>query len=109
MNADRMFRAFADLTRLRILRVLRRGETCVGDVVAALRLPQARVSRHLAYLRRAGLVRRRVAGHWAHYSLAPARGALQRRLLRCLDSCFRDLAPTGRRGRSCCPPLKGKR
>jgi DNA-binding transcriptional ArsR family regulator len=51
-----MFRAFSDRTRLRILHLLSEGELCVGDLVGVLRVPQPTASRHLAYLRRAGLV-----------------------------------------------------
>jgi DNA-binding transcriptional ArsR family regulator len=53
---DLMFRAFSDRTRLRILYLLKYGETCVGDLVEILGVPQAKASRHLAYLRKAGLV-----------------------------------------------------
>ena len=55
-TVDLMFRAFSDRTRLRILHVLRGGELCVGDIVEILRAPQPRVSRHLAFLRKAKLV-----------------------------------------------------
>ena len=86
-----LFRAFADRNRLRILHVLRAGEVCVGDLVQILGVPQARVSRHLAYLRKSGLVRARRSGLWMHYSLAPARGPVHRALLGCLRGCFREL------------------
>ena len=55
-DVDVMFRAFADRTRLRLLNILREGETCVGDLVSIVDAPQPTISRHLAYLRRAGLV-----------------------------------------------------
>ena len=55
-SVDRIFRAFSDRTRLRILNLLSAGELCVCDIVRVLDLPQPKVSRHLAYLRRAGLV-----------------------------------------------------
>jgi ArsR family transcriptional regulator len=96
-----MFRAFSDRTRLRILHLLKdSGEVCVGDLVAVLRAPQTTVSRHLAYLRRAGLVRVRKHGLWKHYSLAPAAGRFHNGLLRCLGDCFgevRELAGDRRR------------
>jgi DNA-binding transcriptional ArsR family regulator len=69
-----MFRAFSDQTRLRILRLLQGGECCVGDLVTVLELPQPSVSRHLAYLREAGLVSDRRQGLWVYYSLTPAEG-----------------------------------
>jgi ArsR family transcriptional regulator len=65
-----LFAALADPTRLRILSLLVGGEVCVCDIHESLRLPQPTVSRHLAYLRRAGLVDARRAGVWMHYRLA---------------------------------------
>lgn len=56
-----------------------------------LRAPQATVSRHLAYLRRAGLIQVRKQGLWKHYSLAPAHDSFHRRLLQCLDGCFKQV------------------
>ena len=88
---DRMFRAFSDRTRLRILHLLKDGELCVCDLVAVLRVPQPKVSRHLAYLRRAGLVLARKDRLWAYYRLAPAGNAFHRKLLDCLECCFGDV------------------
>jgi ArsR family transcriptional regulator len=65
-----VFKALADATRLRILRLLMAGDVCVCDIHETLRIPQAKASRHLAYLRRAGLVTTRREGLWIHYSLA---------------------------------------
>lgn len=65
-----VFRALADETRLRILALLAGGEVCVCVVQASLRLPQPTISRHLAYLRRAGLVLARRQGVWMYYRLA---------------------------------------
>ena len=87
-----MFRAFSDRTRLRILHVLQGGELCVGDIVEILQAPQPRISRHLAYLRKANLVAVRKSGLWSHYSLAPAKTAFHRKLLACLAKCFRRSA-----------------
>src|SRR6267142_1964756 len=67
---EELFKALADATRLRILRLLMAGEVCVCDIHDALKIPQAKASRHLAYLRRAGLVTTRREGLWIHYSLA---------------------------------------
>lgn len=85
---DLLFRAFSDRTRLRILHLVRRGEVCVCDLQRVLGVPQPKVSRHLAYLRRAGLVRARKQGLWSYYTLAPARDAVHRKLLECLATCF---------------------
>lgn len=92
MNAiDVMFRAFSDRTRLRILHLLNQRETCVGDIVRILRLPQPTASRHLAYLRKAGLVHVRKEGLWAHYSIARSTNRFHQRLLECLNSCFDEV------------------
>lgn len=71
LNAlETLFKALADDTRLRILALLRAGEICVCDIHGTLGLPQPTVSRHLAYLRKAGLVQGRKDGLWVHYRLA---------------------------------------
>lgn len=88
---DLVFRAFADKTRIRILHMLRSGELCVCDIVEVLGVPQPKASRHLAYLRRVGLVVARKDGLWNYYSLAPARNQLHGKLLGCLDFCCEDM------------------
>lgn len=93
---DLLFRAFSDRTRLRILHLLRGGEVCVCDLQRILGVPQAKVSRHLAYLRRAGLVRTRKQGLWSYYTLAPARDAVHRKLLECLATCFTQVPELAR-------------
>lgn len=65
-----LFAALADRTRLRLLNILRRGEICVCYFVEILGETQPKISRHLAYLRRAGIVHARREGKWIHYSLA---------------------------------------
>ena len=107
-SVDRAFRAFSDRTRLRLLNLLRGGETCVCDLVEVLGVPQPKVSRHLAYLRRAGLVVARREGLWMHYRLAPATTAVHKSLLGCLECCFqsvpelaRDVRRLGRETKSC--------
>lgn len=86
-----LFRACADETRLRILRLLTEGELCVCDIMSVIRAPQTRVSRHLGYLRRAGLVRDRKQGLWRYYSLAKPASGLQRRLIACVAGCLDEL------------------
>lgn len=90
-RVDVMFRAFSDRTRLRILSMLRDGELCVCHIVDVLDVPQPKASRHLAYLRRAGLVTARKEGQWSYYTLSPARNAFHEKLLDCLASCFNDV------------------
>ena len=109
---DLMFRAFSDRTRLRILHILQGGELCVGDVVEIMQAPQPRISRHLAYLRKANLVMVRKSGLWSHYSLAPAKTPFHRKLLECLAKCFGEVpelqadnarAAKVRKSGGCCP------
>jgi len=66
---ESLFKALADATRLRILGLLLTGEVCVCDIHESLKIPQPKASRHLAYLRRAGLVDTRREGLWIHYRL----------------------------------------
>src|SRR4051812_33409599 len=64
-----LFVALADDTRLRILSLVAEQEVCVCFFIEALDAPQSKISRHLAFLRRAGLVKARREGKWMHYSL----------------------------------------
>jgi ArsR family transcriptional regulator, arsenate/arsenite/antimonite-responsive transcriptional repressor len=66
---ETLFKALADETRLRILGLLLTGEVCVCDIHESLKIPQSKTSRHLAYLRRSGLVETRRSGLWIHYRL----------------------------------------
>jgi ArsR family transcriptional regulator, arsenate/arsenite/antimonite-responsive transcriptional repressor len=86
-----VFRAFADATRLRILNLLLEGEVCVCDLCSILDEIQPKVSRHLAYLRRVGLVTVRTEGKWKYYSVAKHPKGLQRTLLSCVKSCLREM------------------
>lgn len=75
MKASQIFKAAADETRLRILALLlENDELCVCDLMAALSLPQSTVSRHLAYLRYANLVRGDRRGVWMNYRIAECGG-----------------------------------
>src|SRR5947199_6553306 len=69
LEMETVFKALADATRLRILGLLLTGEVCVCDIHESLKIPQSKASRHLAYLRRAGLVDTRRDGLWIHYRL----------------------------------------
>jgi len=68
-SLDVLFRALADPTRLRLLNLIADREICVCYFVGILRISQPKVSRHLAYLRRAGIVAARREGRWMHYRL----------------------------------------
>ena len=65
-----VFKALADKTRLRILALLGNNEVCVCHIHDSLGLPQPTVSRHLAYLRKSGLVDVRRDGVWMHYQVS---------------------------------------
>ncbi|HEY7474722.1 MAG TPA: metalloregulator ArsR/SmtB family transcription factor [Vicinamibacterales bacterium] len=65
-----LFQALGDPTRLRILGLLLTGEVCVCHIYGSLRISQPKASRHLAYLRRVGVVETRRDGLWVHYRLA---------------------------------------
>ena len=67
---ERLFRALSDRTRLRIMALLAQGETCVCEIHESLGIPQPTASRHLAYLRRSGLVQDRRQGLWVYYRLS---------------------------------------
>src|SRR6185295_20300626 len=69
MDLELIFKALADPTRLRLIHLLGDDELCVCSCVEVLRTNQPKVSRHLAYLRRAGLVAARRDGKWTHYRL----------------------------------------
>ncbi|QQS32721.1 MAG: metalloregulator ArsR/SmtB family transcription factor [Acidobacteriota bacterium] len=66
---DEIFAALADRTRLRLLNLMRDGEVCVCFFAETLGTNNPKISRHLAYLKRAGLVNSRREGKWVHYSL----------------------------------------
>jgi ArsR family transcriptional regulator len=91
-ESTRTLKAFADPVRLRLLNLLSgdRQEVCVCHLNEALGIPQPTVSRHLAYLRKHGLVVGRKEGLWVHYRLTKPRSGLHRILLGCLGSCLGD-------------------
>jgi len=70
-----LFKALADRTRLRLLNLMAAGEVCVCFFVEVLGTNQPKISRHLAYLRRAGVVAARREGKWMHYRITtPSNG-----------------------------------
>lgn len=70
MTADRLLKALAEPTRMRIAMLLTHGELCVCDLTATLDLPQSTVSRHMAVMRTAQIVMDRREGKWVHYRLS---------------------------------------
>lgn len=82
---DELFCALGDRTRLRLVLLLREGEVCVCHLVNTLEESQPLVSKHLAILRKAGLVSARKDGYWRHYSLAGPGSPGHAKLLALLD------------------------
>jgi ArsR family transcriptional regulator len=110
---DLLFRALADRTRLRLLNLIADKEICVCYFVEILRISQPKISRHLAYLRRAGIVAARRQGRWMHYRLLAPRDSvasaiLQETLahLRQIPEMQEDLAKLET---SCCSPVSTRR
>ena len=108
---ENLFKALADQTRLRILGLLLTGEVCVCHIHESLKIPQSKASRHLAYLRRSGLVETRRDGLWIHYRLGhladPVLAALAdavRHALTHIDSVRKD-AERLQRKTGCCVPM----
>src|SRR3954454_7414942 len=109
---EALFKALADVTRLRILGLLLAGEVCVCDIHESLKIPQPKASRHLAYLRRSGLVATRREGLWVHYRLAelsdPVLGAVAtpvRHALTHVDLVQHDAARLQKKT-GCCLPTR---
>lgn len=94
-NMENLFLGLADKTRLRILNLIRDDEVCVWFFTEVLGESQPKISRHLAYLRNAGIVSTRRDGKWIFYSITPADDHARRILLDVLDSL--DAQPEMRR------------
>ena len=90
-DSTRLFQAFADPTRLRLLNLMRGGERCVCELTEALDTSQPKISRHLAALRRSGLVQARKEGLWVYYRLTKPTKKLHRRLIDCVGECFKGI------------------
>ena len=91
---EAVFKALADQTRLRILGLLAADEVCVCEIHESLRIPQPTASRHLAYLKRAGLVIDRREGLWVHYRLATPSDEVLRTVLNSTAHCLTHLPTT---------------
>jgi ArsR family transcriptional regulator, arsenate/arsenite/antimonite-responsive transcriptional repressor len=81
VQLETLFLALADKTRLRILNLIGEDEICVGQLVEVLGESQPKISRHLAYLRGAGLVDVRRDGKWMHYRVAEPENELAAEIL----------------------------
>jgi ArsR family transcriptional regulator len=109
-NMERFFQALADNTRLRLLNLMGDREICVCYLVEILGQGQPKISRHLAYLRRAGMVAARRDGKWMHYRIVtpPNAGAAQvlRQTLAWLKEERSMQADRMRLSKACCSPAK---
>jgi len=85
-----LFHALADRTRLRLLNLLSGGELCVCYLVEVLGESQPKISRHLGYLRRAGVVAARRDGKWMHYRLVMPADAKRAQVLECVLAALTD-------------------
>lgn len=88
IDYTRFFRVLSDPTRLKIVLLLTKGELCVCQIEAALKVHQAKISRHLAYLRKHGVVSVRSQWKWKHYSLFKPRGKFEKDISKCLCECL---------------------
>jgi len=87
----KVFKALSVEPRLRIINLLMHsGELCVCDIEAVMRCTQTKVSRHLAYLKRVGLVDDRKKGLWMLYSLAKPKTEEQRQIIECVTRLLRS-------------------
>ena len=109
-NLERFFQALGDNTRLRLLNLIGGQEVCVCYFVEILGGPQPKISRHLAYLRSAGIVEARREGKWMHYRIAmpPHVGAAQvlRQTLEWLKDEKQMQADRARLRKACCAPAR---
>jgi ArsR family transcriptional regulator len=109
-NIELFFQALGDNTRLRLLNLMGEQEICVCFFVEILEQGQPKISRHLAYLRRAGIVEARRDGKWMHYRIVmpPNIGAAQvlRQTLAWLKEERSMQADRSRLSKACCSPAR---
>jgi ArsR family transcriptional regulator len=122
MSLIQIYQCLCDETRLRVLHLLREGELCVCHIQEILGMPQVKISKHLAYLRKRGLVESRKEANWMIYRLPTKPSRELSANLACLQDCageislFRNDAARRRRLSAkiandspiCCAPKAGK-
>jgi len=105
-----LFAALSDRTRLRLLNLMDGREVCVCYFIEILGQSQPKISRHLAYLRRAGVVAARREGKWMHYKIVVPAHAGAAKILRETLAVVREekamQADLARLGKACCAPQK---
>jgi ArsR family transcriptional regulator len=109
-DMERFFQALGDNTRLRLLNLMGDQEICVCYFVEILDQPQPKISRHLAYLRNAGVVRTRRDGKWMHYRIAMPASEGAAKVLRQILQWFKEektmQTDRARLTKACCAPEK---
>jgi len=93
---EAVFKGLADKTRLRILALLGNDEVCVCHIHDSLGLPQPTISRHLAYLRKSGLVDARRDGVWMHYRVAKGLDPVAQKVVKSATDALLEVAATRR-------------
>jgi len=108
VGLEQLFRALADPTRLRLISLMSEQEVCVCYFIEVIGAPQPKISRHLAYLRRAGIVRARREGKWMHYRLTvpenPQAASILKTALEALKKDKEIQRDSERLNRACCGP-----
>ncbi len=107
-DLEALFQALGDRTRLRLLNLMSAGEVCVCFFVEVLDEPQPKISRHLAYLRSAGLVKTTRDGKWVSYAITPPENATARQAFESVMNAIKDDRDFQRDraalSRACCSP-----
>ncbi len=109
-DIERFFQALGDETRLRLLNLMGEQEICVCYFVEILEQPQPKISRHLAYLRNAGIVAARREGKWMHYRIVmppnPGAAKVLRKILQWFKEERSMQVDRERLAKACCKPEK---
>jgi ArsR family transcriptional regulator, arsenate/arsenite/antimonite-responsive transcriptional repressor len=109
-DIERFFQALGDNTRLRLLNLMGDQEICVCYFVEILNQPQPKISRHLAYLRNAGIVTTRRDGKWMHYRIATPLNEGAAKVLQEILQWFKEektmQADRAKLTKACCTPTK---
>jgi ArsR family transcriptional regulator len=109
-DLPRLFAALADRTRLRLLNLMNGREVCVCYFVEILKQGQPKISRHLAYLRNAGVVSARREGKWMHYSIErpvdPGAAAILDTTFMSFEADREMQSDLSRLNKACCEPQR---
>ncbi len=107
-SIELLFKALADRTRLRLINLMGDTEVCVCFFVEVLRTNQPKISRHLAYLKRAGVVSARRDGKWIHYRIVEPPDSHAANIFREVRTCLANdpsmQSDRARLQKICCAP-----